>query len=266
MSTVALIAASGGLPAVFADELCRRGHEIVAVGIVPAVDARVRQAARCFEEISPGRLQRAIDICNEHSATAAVFAGKFEKSVFCAGMEFDDRLKQVLSRVKGGGDNLLLCAVAEEFESEGIEIISQLELGQRILAQKGAITDRSPSSDQMRDVFFGLDVLRDIGHLDVGQSVIVKRGVVVAIEAVEGTDQAVLRGGTLAGGGAVVVKACKPDQDLRFDVPTVGKNTIVCMNASGCGVLAVEAGSAFIVDKDETVQLADRHGICIVGV
>ena len=88
----------------------------------------------------------------------------------------------------------------------------------------------------------------------------------VAIEAVEGTDQAVLRGGTLAGGGAVVVKACKPDQDLRFDVPTVGKNTIACMNASGCGVLAVEAGSAFIVDKDETVQLADRHGICIVGV
>ena len=158
MSTVALIAASGGLPAVFADELCRRGHEIVAVGIVPAVDARVRQAARCFEEISPGRLQRAIDICNEHSATAAVFAGKFEKSVFCAGMEFDDRLKQVLSRVKGGGDNLS-SAVAENFESEGIEI-SQLELG-RIPAH--AITDRSPSSDQMRDVFLGLDGLETSG-------------------------------------------------------------------------------------------------------
>lgn len=266
MGTVALIAASGRLPSIFADELRRRGHDIVVLAIVPSVDARVREAASHCEDISVGELQRAIDTCKRHSAAAAVFAGKFEKSVFCAGVYLDDRATRLLSRLKDRGDDRLTSAVAEEFESEGIEVIGQIELGSHILAEKGAMTRVQPTREEMDDVSFGLGVLRAIGPLDVGQSAIVKRGVVVAVEAVEGTDQAVLRGGTLAGGCAVVVKAAKPGQDLRFDVPTVGKDTIACMHASGCRVLAVEAGSTFIVDKDEAVQLADRHGISIIGV
>ena len=225
-----------------------------------------RRAASLCEEISPGELQRAIDICKAHSAATVVFAGKFEKGVFCAGMDLDGRLRQALSKMESRGDDRLMSAVAQEFESEGIEVISQIELGRRMLAEKGSMTLRQPTSGQMNDVSFGLDVLRAIGPLDIGQSVVVKHGVVIAVEAVEGTDQAVLRGGTLAGGHAVVVKAPKSGQDLRFDVPTVGKDTIACMHASGCSVLAVQAGSTFIVDKDDAVQLADEHGICIIGV
>jgi len=266
LSTVALIAASGRLPLIFADELRRRGHDIVLLAIVPSVDARVRQAASYCEDLSVGELQRAIDICKRHSAAAAAFAGKLEKSAFCAGMELDSRARRLLSKLATRGDDRLMTAVAEEFESEGIEVISQIELGRSLLAERGAMTLRHPTSEEMNDVSFGFGVLRAIGPLDVGQSVVVKRGVVVAIEAVEGTDQAVLRGGTLAGGCAVVVKAPKPGQDLRIDVPTVGKDTIACMHASGCSVLAVEAETTFIVDKDEAVQLADKHGISIVGV
>lgn len=266
MRTVALFAASGRLPLILADELRRSGNAVLVVAVAPSVDERIKQMADSYVKASPGELQRAIDICREHSATAVVFAGKLEKSVFCAGMDFDDRFLRVLSSVEHLGDDQLMSAVAGEFESDGLEVVSQMELGRRMLAEEGPMTAKSPSSEQMEDVAFGLDALKTIGPLDVGQSVVVKRRVIVAVEGVEGTDRAVLRGGTLAGGGAVVVKAPKPGQDLRFDVPTVGQDTIVCMHVSGCSILAVKAGSTFVVDKHETVQLADRHGLCMVGV
>lgn len=266
VSTLALFAASGKLPVVLAEEARRSGYELVAFGVTPSVGADLKDLASHYYEISPGQLQLAIDICKELGVFAVMFAGKFEKREFCSGMELDPRIQSVLSMAARLGDDSIMRALAAEFESEGFVVLSQIELGRSLLAREGVLTSRIPSDEEMKDVACGLDAIRVMGCLDVGQSVVVKRRVIVAVEGVEGTDQAILRGGTLSGGGAVVVKAPKPGQDLRFDVPTVGERTVLSMHVSGCSVLAVKSGSTFLLDPDRTVELADMYGISIVGV
>jgi DUF1009 family protein len=263
---VALFAASGNLPSVLAEEVKRRGQSLLVVAVTSTVDNRVRQIADSYVELGPGELQRAIDTCRGHAVEAVAFAGKLEKRDFCAGLELDSRMRTVLSAVANHGDDALMRSIAAEFETEGFAVLSQIELAQALLAPQGVMTRTQPTRGQMADIAHGIEALRVMGPLDVGQSVVVKQRVIVAVEGVEGTDQAVLRGGTLAGGDAVVVKAAKPGQDLRFDVPAVGENTIASMHAAGCKVLAVESGSTIVIDRNRAVCLADRHGICIIGI
>lgn len=266
MHMVALFAASGRLPSVLAEEIKRRGHSLLVVAVTSAVDTRVRQMADSHVELGPGELQRAIDTCRDYGAQAVAFAGKFEKRDFCAGLELDSRMRAVLSSAASLGDDAVMRSIAAEFEAEGLVILSQIELAQALVAPEGILTRTQPSREQMADVAHGSEALRVMGPLDVGQSVVVKQRVIVAVEGVEGTDEAVLRGGTLAGGDAVVVKASKPGQDLRFDVPAVGENTIASMHAAGCRVLAIESGATIIIDRDRSVCLADRYGICVIGI
>ena len=266
MSTLALFAASGRLPLLLAEEACRQGYKLIAFGVTPMVEVGVRRFADCYFEIGLGQLQRSIDICKAHGVSDIAFAGKIEKKALYGSLDLDDRMRSVFAAAGGFGTDELMRALVAEFESEGFAVISQIDLGSAFLARKGVMTSRSPSNEQMRDIEWGLEALRVMGPLDIGQSVVVKQRVVVAVEGVEGTDQAILRGGSLAGGEAVVVKTPKPGQDLRFDVPTVGERTILSMHSAGCSVLAVQAGSTFILDQDRAVELADRCGICIIGV
>lgn len=266
MSTLALFAASGRLPLLFAEEARERRYKLIAFGVTPTVEAGVRQIADCYYEVGLGQLQRSIDICKEHGVSDVAFAGKIEKKALYGSLDLDDRMKSVFAAVTGFGNDEVMGALAAEFEAEGFRVISQTDLGRPLLARKGVMTSRGPSSEQMEDIACGLEALRVMGPLDIGQSVVVKQRVIVAVEGVEGTDQAILRGGSLAGGGAVVVKAQKPDQDLRFDIPAVGEGTVLSMHSAGCSVLAVRAGITFILDQDKAIELADRYGICIIGV
>ena len=163
-------------------------------------------------------------------------------------------------------DDMILRAIAAELEDEGIRIRESTFGLEGLLVEEGMLARRSPTQTEWRDIKFGWEVAQAIGKLDIGQCVVVKDRVVVAVEAVEGTDQAIRRAGALAKGGAVVVKRFKPQQDLRFDLPTVGTGTIEVMMESGASVLAVEAGRALFLDRAEAIAMADKAEIAVIGI
>jgi len=161
---------------------------------------------------------------------------------------------------------VLLRGVAAELEHDGIVVVeSTLFLGD-LVPQVGTLTRKAPRAREWEDIRFGLQVARDIGRWEIGQSVVVKRRTVIAVEGLEGTDLAIRRGGELGRGGVVVIKVSKPGQDLRFDVPAVGMTTIEVMREVGARVLALEAGRTLMIDREEVVHAADAAGIAIVAV
>jgi DUF1009 family protein len=163
-------------------------------------------------------------------------------------------------------DSVLLNLIAE-FEADGMHFHSALDLCPELLVRSGVLTRRSPTAKEQVDVKFGWEMAKEMGRLDVGQSVAVKEKAVLAVEAIEGTDQAITRAGELCRkSGFVVVKVAKPNQDMRFDVPTIGCTTVDTMHRSGGKVLAIEAGKTIVIDEDQTVALADRYGISIVAI
>jgi len=164
-------------------------------------------------------------------------------------------------------DDTLLLGVIDEFAADGLRFESALDLCPELLVRPGVLTRRQPTAAEQSDITFGWDLAREMGRLDVGQSVAVKERAVLAVEAIEGTDKAIARAGELCRtGGFVVVKVAKPQQDMRFDVPTVGRTTVQSLYKAGGRVLAIEAGKTIIIDQNDTVALADRHGITIVAL
>jgi DUF1009 family protein len=178
----------------------------------------------------------------------------------------DLRALSLIRRAGAGHDDRILRGVAAELEREGITVVSPLLYLEEMLARPGPLSRRQPTSQELQDIDYGFTIAKAVGRLDLGQCVVVRRQVVTALEAIEGTDEAIRRGGRLAGKGAVVVKVVKPGQDLRFDLPAVGKNTIAVMGEVEAGVLAVEAGQTLIFDRQEMLALADRTGIAVWGV
>jgi UDP-2,3-diacylglucosamine hydrolase len=171
---------------------------------------------------------------------------------------------KVLAGLRSFGDDAALRAIADALEKEGIRVVSPLPLVPDLLAPAGALTRRRFSDEQRVDAEVGFAAARALGAVDVGQTVLVRRRVVLAVEAVEGTDACIARGGSF-GAGAVVVKATKPRQDLRFDVPAVGPDTIAAMEAARCSALALEAGHALVLDRQAFASAADRAGIAVEG-
>ncbi len=163
-------------------------------------------------------------------------------------------------------DDSLLLALIDEFRAEGMECASALDLCPELLVREGTLTRRSPNSAESRDIQFGWELAREMGRLDVGQSVMVRDRAVLAVEAIEGTDRAIARAGELCRrAGFVVVKVAKPNQDMRFDVPAVGPTTIEAMRSAGATVLAIEAGKTILLDETAMVTLADRYGMTIAA-
>lgn len=156
--------------------------------------------------------------------------------------------------------------MASELETEGLEVIASTALLPHLFAPSGPVTRKRPGRSQWKDIRFGWNLAREIGRLDIGQCLVVKDRAVLAVEAIEGTDQTILRGGRLGGPGAVVIKVCKPNQDIRFDLPSVGIRTVENMKEAGASVLAVQAGKTLIFDREDVVNLADDAGIAIVGI
>jgi DUF1009 family protein len=178
----------------------------------------------------------------------------------------DFRALALAARLIRYKDDQILREIAAELEREGI-VIKESTFGlQGVLVDEGTLTKREPTKKEWDDIHYGWEVAHHIGSLDIGQCVVVKDSVVVAVEAVEGTDGAIRRGGELAQQGAIVVKRCKPQQDLRFDLPAVGPKTIDVMASVKASALALEAGRSVLLDRDETVQKAERAGIAIVGL
>jgi DUF1009 family protein len=164
-------------------------------------------------------------------------------------------------------DDTLLTAVVDEFASEGIRLTVPTDYVPELLVKAGQLTRRGPNFAQQKDIEFGWRMAKEMGRLDIGQSVAVKNQTVLAVEAVEGTDQNIRRAGTLCKAGRfTVVKVAKPQQDMRFDVPTIGRGTLETMLESGGEVLAIEAGKTILLDEREVIDFADRHKMVLVAL
>jgi len=257
---IGLIAGSGRLPLLFAEAAERAGRSVVAVGHEGETDPGLR--ARAWVKL--GQLGRIAEVLREAGVDEAVLCGGIRKPRF-----FDVRpdwlALKVLARLRSFGDDAALRGIAAALEEQGIRIVSPLPLVPELLVREGPLGKRGLTDEQRADAATGLSAARALGQADIGQTVVVKRGIVLAVEAVEGTDACIARGGAL-GRGAVVVKARKPQQDDRFDVPAVGPRTVEACSAAGCSALAIEAGVTLVLDRAELIDKADRAGIAVEGI
>jgi DUF1009 family protein len=195
-----------------------------------------------------------------------LMAGGIKKTRFFGNTMPDLRGMAMLAKMVHKTDDSLLRAVADELKSEGIIVRESTLYLDSIVAQKGILTKRKPAKPERQDIEFGWQMAKEIGRLDIGQTVVLKDQVILAVEAIEGTDEAIRRGGVLCGQGAVVVKVCKPQQDLRFDLPAIGTQTIRSMAEVKASCLAIEAGKTIILERETVVHDADRADITIIAV
>lgn len=263
---IGLIAGKGQFPLLFARAARRQGLEVVAVAHQGETDPALESLVHQCHWIFVGQLGKLISAFQKAGVSRAVMAGGVSRGRLFRDFRPDFKALNLVRRVGAGHDDRLLRGLAEELEKSGITIISPLLYLQDLLAPPGCLTRRRPSPQELEDIAYGFEIAQAVGRLDLGQCVVVHRQVVTALEAIEGTDEAIRRGGRLAGKGAVVVKVCKPGQDLRFDLPSVGVGTIETMQEVEAKVLAVEAGKTLIFDREEMVALADQAGIAVWGV
>ncbi len=273
MNTIGLLAGWGRFPILFADKARKLGQRVVCVGIRGEADPALASMVDSFYWAGVARLGRIIRCFKREGVTRLVMAGKVHKIRMLQPWRLfrflpDWRSLRFLYNRKraSNGDDHLLLGIIDEFAADGLRVESALDLCPELLVSPGILTRHAPTAAEEIDIQFGWRLAREMGRLDVGQSVAVKDRAVLAVEAIEGTDRAILRAGELCkAGGFVVVKVAKPQQDMRFDVPTVGCKTIESLHQAGGRVLAIEAGKTILVDAEETVALANRRKITIVA-
>jgi DUF1009 family protein len=269
-----LLAGSGRFPILFAEKTRELGLPVVCVGIRHEASPELAGLVHRFYWAGVARLGRMIRCFKREGVGDVVMAGKIRKTAmhvpwrllrFWPDWRF---LRYWFSRNRADNrDDSLLLGLIAEFARDGLTFASALDLCPELLVRPGVLTRRGPTPREEADIAFGWGLAKEMGRLDVGQSVAVKERAVLAVEAIEGTDRAILRAGELCrAGGFVVVKVAKPQQDRRFDVPTVGCATVETMRRAGGRVLAIEAGQTILLDQGQTVALADRYGLTIVAL
>jgi DUF1009 family protein len=262
-----LIAGNGKFPLLVAS-CCktRRGTRIEAVGFRGETSPELEGVVDNLLWVGVGQLGKIISFFKQAGVSRAVMAGQIRPTRMFENVKLDLRGLKLLSRLGNRKADSIFSAVAEEMSKDGIMLIDSTTFLGDYLAKEGVLTRRQPTKRELEDVQFGAQIAREIGRLDIGQTVVVKDRAIVAVEALEGTDETIRRGGRLAGGGIVVVKMAKPSQDMRFDVPVVGLETIRTLEEAGGGLLAVEAEKTLILDLKEVLELSDRSGMCITGL
>ena len=267
--TLGLVAGMGSLPIAIASEAKRMGYRVVAIALHPPADESLKPIADDFHKISLGRFGGLISLLKKQSVKNVVMAGKIPKSLLYknkASIIPDMKAVKLLFSLKNRADDTIMKAVVRELEKNGIKIHKTTSFTKRLLASEGVLTHIKPSKDALQDIEFGWGIARQIGKIDIGQTVVIKEMAVMAVEAIEGTDEAIKRGGSLARKGAVVVKVSKPQQDMRFDVPAVGMETLRSMKKVSANVLAIEADKCIIIEKEKFIKEADRAGIAVIGI
>lgn len=265
-SKIGIIAGGGQFPLLFAEAAKVEGRQVVAAAHKGETWPEIEQTADRVCWVKLGQLGRIISFFKDQGVTETVFAGAITKTRIFKDVWPDLKGLSLWNKIDVRQDDAILRAVATVFEEEGIRVLPSTLYLPHLLFPKGVLTKKQPSAEQREDIRFGWHTARAIGALDIGQCVVVRDRSVLAVEAIEGTDAAIRRGGELGREGAVVVKLKKPHQDFRFDLPAIGLKTIETMQAAKAAVLAVEAGQALLFDCDEVVRQANKAGIVVVGV
>jgi len=265
-----LIAGNGRFPFLVLDAARAQGHDVTIIAAkeetFPEMNDAARRQGADIHWISLGQLGKCISVLKEAGVTHAVMAGQVKHTkIFAGGIVPDLTFLGVLAQLTSKNTDGLIGAVARVLHDRGIELLDSTALLQPLLARPGVLTRRAPTEDEQKDFEFGYGMADAIAALDIGQTIAVKQQAVVAVEAMEGTDEVIARAGRLAGPGVRIIKVAKPKQDMRFDVPVVGVATIQAMRVAGASALSVDAGKTLMIDGEAILASADEAGITVVG-
>ncbi len=261
-----LIAGGGQFPIIVAKAAQEKGIKLYTVAHIDETDPQVASFADAIEWVHLGQVGRLIKFLKKNNVRDAVMAGTITKTKMFSNVRPDLKALAVLSTIDHTKDDGVLRAFANALEKEGIAVRFATFLLPKLFAPEGCWTRRKPSKSEMEDIKFGWKLAKEIGKLDIGQSIVVRNGSVLAVEAIDGTDATIRRGGMLGKDKTVVVKVSKPNQDMRFDAPALGVKTIETMQEVGASALAVEAGGTIVFNREEMIALADKYGIAIIAL
>lgn len=262
----ALIAGNGQFPLLVLKEARRQGVDMVVLAIREEAFPEIEQLGARVHWVSLGELQKALGILRQEAVRKAVLAGQVRHGQIFSDIPPDTFLAQLLARLPQKNTDALIGGIAAALQAVGIEVVDSTAFLQRLLPAPGPLTRRAPDADESADIAYGRRIGREIARLDLGQTVVVSQRACVAIEAMEGTDAAIQRAAGLAQGRRlVVVKVSKPKQDMRFDVPVVGLQTLEVMRGANATALALDAGRTLVFDREEFVRRADDYGIAVAA-
>ena len=265
---IGLLAGVGTLPAEFLKAAKLGGFSVVCIAVVPGVSPELSALSDAYYEINMFKPDTIIKTLHAEGVTEVTMLGKVTKEYLFKGAHMPDlRAIRLLNRLRKTDwkDDTITLAIVDELAKDGITVLDQTLYLKALMPGPAVFTKKKPTAEQLADISFGFRMAKVLGEIDAGQTVVVKNTAVMALEAIEGTDACIRRGGALARGGAVVVKTAKPFQDTRFDMPTVGMTTLDSMIESGCAVLAIEAYRTFFAEMDAVVKKADEKGIVILA-
>jgi DUF1009 family protein len=263
---IGIIAGGGQFPLLFAQAVRRHGLKVYAAAHQGETDETLADQVDALQWVRLGQLGKIIDFFKKEGVIKTVFIGSITKTNIFRDVRPDLKGLGLWNKIDIKQDDSILRAIADRLAKDGIEVVASTSYVPELLFPQGILTRKKLTKEQKNDIVFGWKIARAMGGLDIGQCVVVRNQTVLAVEAIEGTDAAIRRGGTLGKEKAVVVKLKKPNQDLRFDLPAVGEKTIVSMLEVKAAVLAVEAGYALFFDRESVIQAADAAGLVVVGV
>ncbi len=265
---IGLIAGQGEFPVLFAKAALSLKRPVVAFGVEGYADKRIEDFASETNYVGLGELGRLVDLLKQKKIKNIVFAGGVpKKQIYDPSFKPDSTAQSFIRSTHNKGDDHILRAFGFFLKTRcGVSVIDSRSILKESLAPKGVLTRRVPDLQEWEDLRFGWKAAKAIGKMDIGQTVVVKDGVVLAVEAIEGTDQAIRRGNELGQGKAVVVKVSKPNQDLRFDLPCVGLETLETLRQGGSHVLGIEAGKTILISPEKLIGAANHHNLCLVGL
>ena len=272
MERLGLIAGNGRFPILFAKSAKAKGINVIAVAIKDEASPEIEKYVEKLHWVGIAKIGKLIKTLKDEQIEKAVMAGGLTKSHIHSKLKllkFRPDLRTInlwYKKLRNKHDHSILEAVADELAKDGIQLISSIDYVEDLMAKKGCLTKRIPTEREMSDIEFGWEIAKDIARLEIGQCIVVKDKIVLAVEAIEGTNEAIRRGGKLGRGNIVVIKISKKGQDPRFDVPTIGPETIEHLKEAGGSTLAIESEKTLILDRDEIVESANKNNISIIAI
>jgi len=267
MPRIGLVAGAGRLPVIFLRLAKDKGDTVIAFGVKGLTDKDIEKYADKVHWLDWGALQKGALLLVTERIRKIIMLGKINKEVFFKGDEkMDEDAKKILDKINDRKDYSILNEVAKFLSKVGVEVVDSTTYLNEFLPSKGVLTKRAPSKDEWEDINYGKEAAKEISKFDIGQTVAVKDKTVIAIEAIEGTDEVIKRAGSFVKGGFVVVKVSRPNQDLRFDVPVVGLDTLKAIHESGGTALALEEKRTLLIETKDIVKFADDKEMAIVVI
>jgi len=266
-NTQCLIAGDGRLPVKMAQHAKENGFNVIAISLSNDNARDLEKYCSKVLNFGPGQVNSIKQALLDNKIKQLTFLGKVSKTMLLKRPKLEPRAIEMLKMAPKLNDDAIMLALVEELEQMGITILDQTIFIKSLMVSKGNFTKLKPTQEELIDIDYGYKIAKEMGGIDIGQSVVVKNKMILAVEAIEGTDKCIKRGGRLARGrGAVIVKVAKPKQDKRFDIPAVGLKTLKVMKRHGANVLALQEGETIIVDQEKMIEFADRHKMVVVAV